>query len=754
MKHFIKSLSFIATFIVVGFFSAGYASAQQTVFLDTTFDPGTGLAGGSPSNGMIQPDGKLLIPGTFTTYNGTTVGRIVRINTDGTLDTSFNTNLGTGANAQVFNTEVQSDGKIVITGLFSTVNGIARPGIARLNSDGSVDTSFNATVITAGGNFYHTSTQSDGKIVMTGNYILTISGTTYNRIMRFNSDGSLDTTFAPAITGGSNAVFSRIQPDGKIIVNGNFTTVNGTPRGRIARLNTDGTLDTSFATGVGFDVLPTRIALQSDGKIVAVGSFISYDGVSIGRIARLNTNGTLDTTFKNNTGTGFDVASNHVHIQPSGKIIVRGSFTSFNGVARSGVARLNSDGTLDMKFDPASIITPGTIGSDVINQVLMGNNKFFVVGSLTTVGAVSRNGVARLEYIDTTAPTLTPITLTSNNTNPSYAKVGDIITLSFSTDDALTGSTITIGGQTVTPVCNDTGLATIPCTATLTVTAGIPLTDGIVPFSITAVSNGGTTGPVTATTNSSSVTVDRSIAPVTILTPTNNTSIYGGLTTISGTCDASVTTVTITGTGFTPSPTTATCTGGTYSAVVTIIAGGTITTTQTDLANNTSTATSTYMLTATSGSSGSLGGGSWSSTTAGKDTSVAVSTTPVTTPTKLPTTTAGTTYISPVDGTTKDCRPFTTYLKIGKKNDTSEVKLWQAFLNKHMGEKLMVSGTYNKTTESAIKRFQSKYADEVLKPWGLTKPTGYTYQSTRAQGNKILGCGEGSVTLDNGVVIK
>jgi uncharacterized delta-60 repeat protein len=203
MKHFIKSLLFITVFIIVGFFGAGYASAQQTVFLDTTFDPGTGLAGGSPSNGMIQPDGKLLIPGTFTTYNGTTVGRIVRINTDGTLDTSFNTNLGTGANAQVFNTEVQSDGKIVITGTFSTVNGIARPGIARLNSDGSVDTSFNATAITAGNNFYHTSTQPDGKIVMVGNYSLTVSGTTYNRIMRFNSDGSLDTTFTTSITGGS-----------------------------------------------------------------------------------------------------------------------------------------------------------------------------------------------------------------------------------------------------------------------------------------------------------------------------------------------------------------------------------------------------------------------------------------------------------------------------------------------------------------------------------------------------------------------
>jgi len=748
MKYFIKSISF-TIFVAVFFSGPTNAFAAVNLIPDTSFVLGTGFSVGNIVDPMLQSDGKVIVPlsGLTLSYNGTTIPNIIRLNPDGTVDSSFNSGTGFTLNG-IRHAYLRSDGKIMVGGTFTSYNGTTMNRIARLNSDGTLDTSFN---IGTGFNstVYPVTTQPDGKVITSG-FFTTYNGTAVPRIIRLNSDGTLDTTFITNTGSNANnyAWFAVVQPDGKILVGGVFTTFNGVTANRIARLNSDGTLDTTFATnvGTGFDNTIQHITLAPDGKILVGGVFTTFNGVTANRIARLNSDGTLDTSF--NIGTGFDNTVQSMLILPNGKIVVGGNFTLFNGTTANRIVGLNANGTLDTEF-----VTGTGFDNNVYMYLLrQTDGKIIVPGSFQNFNGLSAKYLTRLT--DASAPTLTPITLTSNNTNPSYAKVGDIITLSFSTDDALTGSTITIGGQTVTPVCNDTGLATIPCTATLTVTAGIPLTDGIVPFSITAVSNGGTTGPVTATTNSSSVTVDRSIAPVTILTPTNNTSIYGGLTTISGTCDASVTTVTITGTGFTPSPTTTTCTGGTYSAVVTITTGGTITTTQTDLANNTSTATSTYMLTATSGSSGSLGGGSWSSTTAGKDTSVAVSTTPVTTPTKLPTTTAGTTYISPVDGTTKDCRPFTTYLKIGKKNDTSEVKLWQAFLNKHMGEKLMVSGTYNKTTESAIKRFQSKYADEVLKPWGLTKPTGYTYQSTRAQGNKILGCGEGSVTLDNGVVIK
>ena len=555
--------------------------------------------------------------------------------------------------------------------------------------------------------------------------------------------GTLDTTFNTSGASANSYIwFIAPQTDDKLVATGPFTTYNGTTVNRIMRLNADGTLDTAFAanTGSGFDNQGQYIYIYPNGKILIGGQFTSFNGTPVNRLIRLNADGTLDTTF--NIGTGFNNTVQSMLVEPSGRIIVGGDFTTFNGTTANRIVRLYSNGTIDPTFNTGTGFDAGVY----MNLLRQTDGKIIVPGGFQNFNGSSAKFLARLTITDTTAPTLTPITLTSNNTNPSYAKTGDIITLSFSTDDVLTSSTVTIAGQTVTPVCNDTGLATIPCTATLTVTAGIPLTDGIVPFSITAVSAGGTTGPVTATTNGSSVTVDRSIAPVTIFTPAHNSSISAGAEIISGTCDATVATVTITGTGFTPSPTTATCTGGTYSTTVTITAGGTITTSQTDAAGNTASANSTYTLTSVGGSSGSIGGsGAWKPLTV---------TTSTVTPTVLPITGTGTTYISPVDGTTQRCRSFTTYLKIGKKNDINEVKLWQSFLNKHMGEKLTVSGTYNKTTESAIKRFQSKYTDEVLKPWGLTKPTGYTYQSTRAQGNKVLGCSEGSVTLDNGVVIK
>jgi peptidoglycan hydrolase-like protein with peptidoglycan-binding domain len=169
---------------------------------------------------------------------------------------------------------------------------------------------------------------------------------------------------------------------------------------------------------------------------------------------------------------------------------------------------------------------------------------------------------------------------------------------------------------------------------------------------------------------------------------------------------------------------------------------------QTDAAGNTGTANASTTMPAVVVSSG--GGGA-----------VLIipnnTSTPVTTngnTNNLPTTGTNKTYISPLDNKVYACTPFMKYLKLNARtNDTNEVKLWQAFLNKHMNEKLPITGYYSTLTFSAIKRFQQNYREEVLTPWALTAPTGYTYKSTRAKGNKILGCPEGRVVLDNGIAI-
>jgi uncharacterized delta-60 repeat protein len=164
----------------------------------------------------------------------------------------------------------------------------------------------------------------------------------------------LDTGFSIG-TGFNNTVNSiAVQGDGKILVGGTFTSYNGTSRNRIGRLNSDGSLDTGFSIGTGFPTNAVNsIAVQGDdGKILVGGSFTSYNGTTRNRIARLNSDGSFDTGFS--IGTGFNSAVNSIAVQgDDGKILVGGTFTSYNGGAAGSsnrIARLNSDGTLDSGF--------------------------------------------------------------------------------------------------------------------------------------------------------------------------------------------------------------------------------------------------------------------------------------------------------------------------------------------------------------------------------------------------------------------
>jgi uncharacterized delta-60 repeat protein len=359
---------------------------NSTGFLDNTFNPVNG------GNGLIlstslQNDGKIIIGGGFTTFNNSASRGIARLNNDGTLDNSFYP--GLGANDNVWSTSIQSDGKIIIGGDFSTFNGISRKNISRLNTSGTIDNSFNPGT---GADSYilTTSIQSDGKIIIGGNFT-SYNGTTINRIARLNLDGTLDFSFNPG-TGVSALVYTTsIQSDGKIIIGGQFSSFNGTTRSKIARLNTDGTLDTTFnpATGTNNTILTTSI--QSDGKIIIGGSFTSYNGTAINCIARLNTNGTLDITFNPGTGINTNGSVWNTSIQSDGKIIIGGNFTSFNGIARNNIARLNTDGTLDNTFNPGS-------GSNnvVYTTSIQNDGKIIIGGDFTSYNGTGKNRLARI----------------------------------------------------------------------------------------------------------------------------------------------------------------------------------------------------------------------------------------------------------------------------------------------------------------------------------------------------------------------
>ena len=189
-----------------------------------------------------QSDGKLVMGGRFTNIYAPSQNRIVRLNTDFSIDTGFT--IGTGFNNTVNVVRLQSDGKILCGGAFSQFNGTSRSRICRLNSNGTLDTSF--VPFEGGvslGDVNEILVQSDGKIIVLGNFTETSSGTTVNRIIRYNSDGTLDNTFNTG-TGFNNTVTKGlILPDGDIIVLGSFTSYNGLTANRIIRLNSNGIED-------------------------------------------------------------------------------------------------------------------------------------------------------------------------------------------------------------------------------------------------------------------------------------------------------------------------------------------------------------------------------------------------------------------------------------------------------------------------------------------------------------------------------
>jgi uncharacterized delta-60 repeat protein len=363
--------------------------------LDTSFNVGTGATFSEIGSHIIQNDGKVVIVGGFGNYNGTTSERIARINTDGSIDSSFNMNPGFNGGA-AWTSLLLNDGRIFVGGLFSSYKGYYVGRIIILNPDGSIDTSF-TPILGANGRVRDIKRQSDGKLLIGGTFT-EYAGISSNRIARVNIDGSLDDTFDVGTGPNGDVVKIGIQSDGKPIIVGWFSSYNGTNRNRIARLNLDGSLDTSFNIGTGASSDLWTLDIQSDDKVVIGGQFGSYNGTISGRIARISTDGSIDTSL--NTGTGFNSTVRSIKIQNDGKLLVVGDFTSYNGTAINRIARLNSDGSLDSSF------TVGTgVNSSIDIVELQTDGKILIGGNFTLYNGITRNKIARLNTdgsLDTT----------------------------------------------------------------------------------------------------------------------------------------------------------------------------------------------------------------------------------------------------------------------------------------------------------------------------------------------------------------
>jgi uncharacterized delta-60 repeat protein len=379
----------------------------------------------------VQPDGKILVAGSFTQYNGVAVNRFVRLLTNGSIDPSMNTNVL--ANYVIYSINIQSDGKVILSGGFDNYKNYEANRVVRLlpdlevdisfnigananniirkiqvlgngkmiiggdfkfykglnasyieiiNADGSVDTTFNQGT-GFNNTVYDIKVQPDNKIIVVGSFTEYTGGSTAKRIMRLNPNGTTD-AYSNSV---NNSIFScDLQNDGKVIFGGSFTI----PGPRIARMNVDGSTDYSFDVGAGANDQVNVVKVLNNGKILVAGNFTNFAGVTCGRIVRLNSNNSLDTSF-NSGQQGADGNINCVYILSNGKIIIGGNFLSYNGVLVNRLVRINSDGSIDSSF------IVGSGANQVVNCVTeQADGKLIVAGDFDIFNGQNVNRILRL----------------------------------------------------------------------------------------------------------------------------------------------------------------------------------------------------------------------------------------------------------------------------------------------------------------------------------------------------------------------
>ena len=386
----------------------------------------------APGRAQLLPDGSYLLFFNIDTLTDQPTGSIIKFLPNGTLDTSFNF-----SRSYIAGTTVPTSGGKLITSAGQTVYGFSdgTERILRLNADGSIDSSFNPAA-TAPGNVRAIGFQPDGKILVVG-FFTQFAGQSRPGIVRLLANGALDSTFAPVtlqLPALSLGVWARpaIQPNGKILIGGDFSGVNNVPCLGIARLNSNGTLDATFNASTGYtraNNAPVRgIVVQSDGKIVIGGRF-NVPGSGIGPLVRLNTDGSFDSAFVFQAGSNLNRVRDMLQ-QPDGKIIAVDNL----------VVRFNTNGSIDSSFHQPLLLIyrDNTVNfPEAFTVNLQSDGHILIGGDFTDINDAPPNppgptlfGVARLNPDGTVDNTLTTTHNPGSDVSPSsFARQADGRTL-------------------------------------------------------------------------------------------------------------------------------------------------------------------------------------------------------------------------------------------------------------------------------------------------------------------------------------
>ncbi len=325
---------------------------------------------------VVQADGKILVGGGFTSIGGAPRTRIARLDPTTGMADPFNPNHP----SWVYSIAVQADGKILI-------GGDPGPSIARLEADGRADQTLDLSVVGAPAPVAAIATQPDGRVLIGGQFS-SVLGVPRNNLARLNTDGTLDPAFDPNANGLVSSLV--VQADGNILVGGGFTTIGGAERDHLARLDGTTGMADSFDPNASDGV--TAMVIDSGGRILVGGKFSTIGGQARRGIARLDPKTGLADDFNPNPDS--DVGS--IALQSDGKILVAGEFFSIGSQPRRFLARLDPSTGLADSFNPNPNGWVGPIVVQADGKILVGGNFNQSVG-MSTIGGETRNYIARLD---------------------------------------------------------------------------------------------------------------------------------------------------------------------------------------------------------------------------------------------------------------------------------------------------------------------------------------------------------------------